>query len=518
MPFLLILLLFTACLPVEWPAPPWGLGPEASAGLTAAAVLLPLIAAFALRTWVVRSLAREPGRKAGVGQGYARLRHVLFFVNMAAVVGSVLGLGWGWTVQHALTIPLRGDAVLAPFAELAVPLPYFLIVFGCWMIYYDAEHLLYRLSADPRKGKGFWSRGGYFFHNLRRLALLVVLPVGLYVSQQSLARCFPELARADWYRVASVASTPVLILFLPLLIKPLLGLRPLPPGPIRSRLEALSRRLGFRYADLLLWPTHSSIANAMIVGLLPRVRYVVFTDRILEEMPDDELDAVFGHEVGHARHGHIWFYALFLFLSLTVLSAVLLLAANALMAAAGKHPEAWYGHFVKEDAWWMGLPPVGLVGGYLFVVFGFLSRRCERQADVFGCRAVSCMDPNCTGHDSATAFPDHGAGLCPTGIRTFIRALERVGLLNGYGGPDDVQARRTTRGVLQGVVGWFRAWQHWTVPRRVGFLLSLIDDLDRERRFQRRLFLLRVLLVIGLLAALVGLGKAVGWGQLLEAM
>ena len=49
-------------------------------------------------------------------------------------------------------------------------------------------------------------------------------------------------------------------------------------------------------------------------------------DAILEELPPDELDAVFGHEVGHARHGHIWFYALFLALSMTVLQAAFLLA------------------------------------------------------------------------------------------------------------------------------------------------------------------------------------------------
>ena len=43
--------------------------------------------------------------------------------------------------------------------------------------------------------------------------------------------------------------------------------------------------------------------------------------RILEELPPDELDAVFGHEVGHAKHGHIWLYAAFLLLSTTVLVA-----------------------------------------------------------------------------------------------------------------------------------------------------------------------------------------------------
>jgi hypothetical protein len=68
------------------------------------------------------------------------------------------------------------------------------------------------------------------------------------------------------------------------------------------------------------------------------------------------------------------------------------------------------------------------------------------------------------------------------------------------------------------VFGWLRAWQHWTIPRRVGYLLSLIDDRGRERRFQRRLKLLRWGLVVGLAAALVALGEAVGWHDLLAAL
>ena len=70
----------------------------------------------------------------------------------------------------------------------------------------------------------------------------------------------------------------------------------------------------------------------MIAGLIPAVRYVIFTDRILEEMPPDELDAVFGHEVGHAKHGHIWYYAGFLALSMAVIAALLLLIGQRLDA------------------------------------------------------------------------------------------------------------------------------------------------------------------------------------------
>src|SRR5262249_40913536 len=152
-----------------------------------------------------------------------------------------------------------------------------------------------------------------------------------------------------------------------------------------------------------------------------------------------------------------------------------------------------------------------------FLVFGFLSRKCERQADVFGCRAVSCADPDCTGHDEQTAYPPRGAGLCPTGIRTFVRGLERVDEINGYGGPGR-WAGRTLGTMVRAVLGWLRAWQHSTVPRRVAFLLSLTDDPRRERQFQRGVTLLRWGLVIGLTTALVVLGSFVRWSEILQAM
>ena len=511
MPILLILLLWAACLPVAW-ANPFEFGPWTSVEIAAATVMLVLSAAFTLRTWVIRSLALEPSRRFDVGQVYARLRRILFFVNLGMVALLVAGLGWGQTTQEALTIPREGrPPAPAPFAELAVPLPYFLIVFGCWLIYYDAERALHRLAGG--EGPEFWSRAGYFLHNLRQLALLIAFPVGVLVTQQALVRFMPEVTGSDWYRVGLVAAFPFVIVFLPLIFKPVLGLRPLPPGATRDRLEALARRLHFRHADLLVWPTRGSMANAMIIGLIPRARYVIFTDRVLDEMPADELDAVFGHEVGHARHGHIWFYALFLILSITVLAAAFLL----LQLLAKQAPFSWLNSLDAEDNGWLMLPLVAIMGAYIFVVFGFLSRWCERQADVFGCRAVSCANPSCTGHDETTTYPTGGAGLCPVGIRTFTRALERVYLLNGYSGHDD-RSGGPIAARVRGLLGWVRAWQHSTMPRRVRFLLSVVDDRDQERRFQRRLLILRWGLAIGLGMALIALGQLVGWRELLAVL
>jgi Zn-dependent protease with chaperone function len=492
MPILLVLLLTAACLPTDWPNP-LGLSLRAAACAASGAVALSLMGAAALRAYVLRGLRRDPAARGEIGRRYDLARRVFFFVNVGLVAIAVAGLGWGHAVWSHFAVEWRGHHVLAPFAELLVIAPYFAIVFGNWLLYYDAEAALVRSARSSEEPLHFWSRIGFFLHHLRQFALLVLMPVVLMVTHRTVTRFYPEAVQADWYRLLSLAAVPLFILFAPLIIKPLLGLRSMPPGPVRSRIEALARRLHFRYSDLLVWPTHGSTMNAMIVGLFPRVRYVIFTDAILDELPPEELDAVFGHEVGHARHGHIWYYAAFLTLSIAAIAGLFLLVGETrevLMLLAA--------------------------GAYLFVVFGILSRRCERQADIFGCRAVSCADPDCAGHDEATVFPERGAGLCPTGIRTCARALDRVHAMNLPGDHDD---GRTSLGtLLRGVMGWLRAWQHAPIPTRIRFLHAIADDRRREARFQRRLTFLRWGLALGLIASVLLLAQAIGWRALLDVM
>jgi hypothetical protein len=70
-----------------------------------------------------------------------------------------------------------------------------------------------------------------------------------------------------------------------------------------------------------------------------------------------------------------------------------------------------------------------------------------------------------------------GAGaLCPTGVRTFIYALEKVAQVNGI--------NRERPGFLQ-------SWQHGSIARRVAFLYGLLKDPAAEPRFQRRVALVK---------------------------
>ncbi len=122
--------------------------------------------------------------------------------------------------------------------------------------------------------------------------------------------------------------------------------------------------------------------------------------------------------------------------------------------------------------------------GYFGLIFGVLSRRFERQADVFGCRAVSCGRVDCPPHPDLYSKAGVGAvdgPLCPVGIRIFANALMNVALLNGM----EPAAR---------------SWRHGSINRRIAFLEGLEGKPLAERRFQSGVSRLRVVLALALLA------------------
>ncbi len=513
MPILLVLLLVASVWDVNWPAAVVPLDPSLTVSLTAGMVGLSVVTSLAVSVRTAVVLHRHPERRAKAARLYGRWRTVAFYLNLGITAAAILALGWGHWVQttfvqelttvvgeDAGTVFVRHTHRMWPFAELLVPAPYLLTLALNWLFYWPAERALFRANHP---GRPFWSLPGFWLNNARQFLFPVFLMVLLHVTHQTASRQFPETAHQWWYQLGTVAAGFGLLLFLPLVIRPLLGLKRLPAGPTRDRLEATARRLGVRFTDLLLWPTRGVMANAMVIGILPWPRYVIFTDGLLEGLEPDELDAVFGHEAGHARYGHLPYYMLFLAVSGLAVSGLALLVFE-LLTMCGVHPEppAWFVPFVS-------LPPLAVMGVYLFVVFGWLSRVCERQADIFGSRTGSCANPACTGHDADTVLAARGKGLCPSGLRAMVRALEKVLVLNGW----DAGPKRGN--LFQRAMGWVRAWQHGPMTVRMDYLLGLIDRPERADRHDRKAFWVRVVLVLVLLA-ITAAGAVVGGRELME--
>jgi len=93
----------------------------------------------------------------------------------------------------------------------------------------------------------------------------------------------------------------------PTLIAPLFNrFKPLDRDSLRARLQALLTRTGFRSEGIFVVDSSRRTAhgNAYFTGF-GRSKRIVFFDNLLDQLAEDEVEAVVAHELGHYRLHHI---------------------------------------------------------------------------------------------------------------------------------------------------------------------------------------------------------------------
>lgn len=170
---------------------------------------------------------------------------------------------------------------------------------------------------------------------------------------------------------------------------------PLPPGEVREELEKFCGDLGFRVGGFLLWPLFGGeMLTAGVVGILPRLRYILITSGLLKILEVDELKAVMAHEMGHVRKKHLLFFVgLFILFMLLIYNlgdlVLLLVLSNRTMLHWTLMPEVgpYFTSFMSS------VPPLILMILFFRFVFGFFLRNSERQADIFALQTMGSPLP-----------------------------------------------------------------------------------------------------------------------------
>jgi len=231
---------------------------------------------------------------------------------------------------------------------------------------------------ERRYGLSNQTVAGWLVRSTKEWGLSTLLIVGVLNLVYAVIRSLPHW----WWLVAAVGWFVLLVLIskiTPAVIVPLFyKMVPLQDSALADRLLALAGRCGVhvkRVFEIKL-SKETNKANAAVVGW-GRNRRIVIGDTLLTLCSDDEIEAVFAHELGHVALHHTWkllagsaasfvigFYLLYLVLSPS--AAALGFAGPADIAA------------VPLLMLWIA-------------VFGFLSkplqtaysRRLEKQADLF---------------------------------------------------------------------------------------------------------------------------------------
>lgn len=166
--------------------------------------------------------------------------------------------------------------------------------------FYSGFRLEHRFKLS-NETLGGWLRR-YAKRNVLAIAFGMVMFLGLY--------WLIWLVGPAWWLVAAGAFFVVSIVFgqlAPVLILPLFySIDPLEDDELSDRLSRLAEGTGLSIEGVyrLGMSEETSKANAMLAGL-GRTRRVLLGDTVLEKFTPEEIEVIFGHEIGHHVYRHI---------------------------------------------------------------------------------------------------------------------------------------------------------------------------------------------------------------------
>lgn len=187
-----------------------------------------------------------------------------------------------------------------------------------------------------------------------------------------------------WYTLGLMFLVALLtMIFMPAIIQNVWLCKPLPEGDLKTRLQKLCERANFKHGGMLTWTIMNDSLTAAIVGIVPRYRYVMFTNRLLRSVSPDALEAILAHEIGHSYRKHLWIYPLIIFgmfLTTALYSYLIGDSISHYFVVQNQLHPSWTWEML--DALTIFLSYAVIVLLYFRIVFGYFSRLFERQADL----------------------------------------------------------------------------------------------------------------------------------------
>ncbi|HDP94171.1 MAG TPA: hypothetical protein ENN40_02290, partial [Candidatus Aminicenantes bacterium] len=314
------------------------------------------------------------------------LRNLRRTFQQAVGVQSILAVGvfvlavTGFSVKPLIRqLPLIGDSVLLTHA-LGLALFLFFLV-AVWFWSWRAFNGM--MSTAPTARAHVISQV--------RFNLVIVIPwllLSLAVDLWTLSPLPAASMDSAAFKVIFFGLFVLLLaVFVPVLMTRLWDCESLEDRAMENRLQSFTRKLGVRFRRILSWNAmHRGLMTAGVVGFVPGLRYLLITPALSHLLSEEEILSVVGHEVGHVRRGHMWFYMMF-FAGFVVVSLGLVDRLVNWLAGTGPGLSL----LVRADGqlntafpgWASAAVSLLLFVVYFRYVFGWFMRNFERQADQF---------------------------------------------------------------------------------------------------------------------------------------
>lgn len=230
---------------------------------------------------------------------------------------------------------------------------------------------------------------------IREMRFLIpfAIPFLLITMFFDLAKRYPHIDQISAFLATSEGSfvsflmtiglLVLIMIFFPFWIQKVWQCKDLTDKTLKERLENVCRKAKFKHAGFKTWTVLDHVLTAAIIGVVPRYRYVMFTKRLLEEMPPEQVEAILAHEIGHSYRRHLWIYP-FVLLGMSVVIGLFSLAIEPTLFDWFEKATRAYPSYPWEFFFSAGIFVCYalIIVFYFRIVFGFFSRLFERQADL----------------------------------------------------------------------------------------------------------------------------------------
>src|ERR1019366_2029827 len=234
-----------------------------------------------------RRLARGVSNER-VMDGMRQFNWVIALARMAIPAWFGVGvfwLGWGSRVQVLLG-PIANWGINSPPLILGI-MPGLIAWMSLWWAQFPVDRALREQNIVSRLDRdlpvyappGFWI---YFLGKLRMQLLLILVPVlmivmlrdlvGLVLRWGGVGIISDNIDSAIW-----ASSMIVVFVISPEVLRRVLATERLPDPELGARLRVISDRAGVD-ARVLLWRTHHTVGNALVMGPVAWFRYVLLSD------------------------------------------------------------------------------------------------------------------------------------------------------------------------------------------------------------------------------------------------
>lgn len=217
----------------------------------------------------------------------------------------VRAVGWAERKRPRPLLGVAAAVVVFVLVDFVIELPW--NVYASWW-----RETAYGLTSRPL--------GGWLGEQLVSLVIGLVMTV---VFLEALYWLMRRAQRWWWAWAGAVAAVGLLFLMAiePVLIEPLFNkYAPAPEGPTRAAVVALATRAGVPSDKIYIYDgsKQSNRYTANVTGLFGTARIAMSDVMFAKGADAAEVRGVVGHEMGHYKHGHV-FWLLLVFSALAVL-------------------------------------------------------------------------------------------------------------------------------------------------------------------------------------------------------